>query len=97
MPKLATQDTQNSLTSQGILGNISYIGLQSAKRKKTATNDSWKLMLSSSVGAINRIMMALKAKGCKGSVSYSIKEKMVKILSIKAALTSETGIPATKA
>jgi hypothetical protein len=54
-------------------------------------------MLSRSAGAISRMMMALNAHGCKGSVSYCIRKRMVKTDNIRAALTKETGIPATNA
>jgi hypothetical protein len=97
VPKVATQDTASIFTSQDKRGNLSLRGVQSARRKKTAVKDSWKLMLSKSAGLISRMMIALKAKGCSGSVLFCFREKMVRSESIRAALTSETGIPATKA
>ena len=76
---------------------MSRRGPQSIRIKKTAVKDSWKLTLKRSVGLISKMMMALSASGCNGSVLYCIKERMVKTESISAALTSETGIPATRA
>ena len=64
--------------------------------KKTAVKDSWKLMLNRAAGDTSKMMMALTASGCNESVSYCRSHDMVKTDSMIAALTNETGMPATK-
>ena len=88
-------DTASILRAHGSFGKLSDSGPQSAMMKKTALKDSWKLMLNRAVGDTSRMMMALRASGCRGSVVYCRSHATVKTDSMMAALTSETGLPAT--
>ena len=63
--------------------------------KNTARNDSWKLMLSSDDGLTSSMPKALSASACMGASDRCASVAVITAVHITAALTSESGSPAS--